>query len=127
MCSSDLAAVLVALLLVHEQRRGAPSVSPTQLSAMVNREDAVVLDLRDASDYRAGHIIDSVNMPFPKLSERIAELERFRERPVIVVCKMGHHSGAVAKTLREKGFLRVFRLGGGMLEWQSAQLPLVRG
>jgi rhodanese-related sulfurtransferase len=121
------AAVLIAMLLAHEKRRGAPSVSPAQLSSLVNRDDAVVLDLRDASDYRAGHIIDSVHMPFGKLSERIAELERYRDRPVIVVCKMGHHSGAVAKTLREKGFARVYRLGGGMLEWQSSQLPTVRG
>jgi rhodanese-related sulfurtransferase len=121
------AAVLIAMLLAHEKRRGAPSVSPAQLSALVNRDDAVVLDLRDANEYRAGHIIDSIHMPFAKLSERIAELERYRDRPVIVVCKMGHHSGAVAKTLREKGFPRVYRLGGGMLEWQSSQLPTVRG
>ncbi len=121
------AAALIAMLLVHENRRGAPAVSPVQLSSMVNRDDAVVLDLRDANEYRAGHIVDSVHMPFGKLSERIAELERYRDRPVIVVCKMGHHSGAVAKTLKEKGFAQVYRLGGGMLEWQSAQLPLVRG
>jgi rhodanese-related sulfurtransferase len=85
-----------------------------------------VLDLRDAGEFRQGHIIDSVNMPFGKLKERIAELERYRDTPVVVVCKMGHHSGAVARTLKEKGFSRVYRLGGGIVEWQSAQLPLVR-
>jgi rhodanese-related sulfurtransferase len=121
------AAVLLALLIVHETRKGVASLSPAQVTALVNREDAVVLDLRDAAEYRAGHIVDSVHMPFGKLSERIAELERYRERPVVVVCKMGHQSGAVAKTLRGKGFARVYRLGGGILEWQSAQLPLVRG
>lgn len=119
-------AVLLGLLISHESRKSGPSLSPAQLTALVNREDAVVLDLRDASEYRQGHIVSSINMPVAKLGERIAELERYRERPVVVVCKMGHHSGAVAKTLREKGFARVFRLGGGILEWQGAQLPMIR-
>lgn len=118
--------VLLSLLIAHESRKGGPSVSPAQLTDMVNREDAVVLDLRDTAEYRQGHVVGSINMPFGKLAERVAELERFRDRPIIVVCKMGHHSGAVAKTLKEKGFTRVFRLGGGMLEWQGAQLPTVR-
>lgn len=119
-------AVIAALLIVHETRKGVPTLSPLQATALVNREDAVLIDLRDNAEFRAGHIVDSVHMPVGKLSERIAELERYRERPVVVVCKMGHQSGAVAKTLREKGFTRVYRLGGGILEWQSAQLPLVR-
>jgi rhodanese-related sulfurtransferase len=120
------ALVLLALLIRHESSKGAPSLSPAQLTALVNREQGVVLDLRDAGEFRQGHIIDSVNMPFGKLRERIAELERYRDTPVVVVCKMGHHSGAVARTLKEKGFSRVYRLGGGIVEWQSAQLPLVR-
>ena len=117
---------LLGLLLAHEARKGAAALSPARLTELVNREEAVVLDLRDANDYRQGHIVSSINMPFGKLSERIAELERYRDRPVVVVCKMGHQSGAVARSLKEKGFAQVFRLGGGMAEWQSAQLPTVR-
>ncbi len=120
------AGVIVWLLLYHERRKGAVSVSPAQVTALVNQKEAVVLDLRDAAEYRHGHIVDSINMPFTKLSERVAELDRYRERPVVVVCKMGQHSGAVAKTLKEKGFTQVYRLGGGIAEWQGSQLPLVR-
>jgi rhodanese-related sulfurtransferase len=119
-------AVLLGLLIAHESRKGGAALSPAQLTDLVNREEAVVIDLRDANEFRQGHIVSSINMPFGKLSERIAELERYRDRPVVVVCKMGHHSGAVAKTLKEKGFERVYRLGGGILEWQGAQLPTVR-
>lgn len=119
-------AVLLGLLIAHESRKGGAALSPAQLTDLVNREEAVVLDLRDANEFRQGHIVSSINMPFGKLSERIAELERYRDRPVVVVCKMGHHSGAVAKTLKEKGFERVYRLGGGILEWQGANLPTVR-
>ena len=66
------AGVIVWLLLYHERRKGAVSVSPAQVTALVNQKDAVVLDLRDAADYRQGHIVDSINMPFGKLSERVA-------------------------------------------------------
>ena len=121
------AGVIIALLVMHETRKGIPTLSPAQLTALVNREEAVVLDLRDAAEYRAGHIVDSIHMPFSKLSERVAELERYREKPVVVVCKMGHQSGAVARNLRQKGFAKVYRLGGGIMEWQSSQLPLLRG
>lgn len=120
------AAVIVALLLGHERRKGAVGVSPAQLIALVNQKEAVVVDLRDAADFRQGHIVESINLPFGKFAERITELERYRERPVVVVCKMGQHSGGVAKTLKEKGFGEVYRLGGGIMEWQGAQLPLVR-
>ena len=121
------AGVIVGLLVMHETRKGIPTLSPAQLTALVNREDAVVLDLRDAAEYRAGHIVESIHMPFARLSERVGELERYRERPVVVVCKMGHQSGAVARNLQQKGFAKVYRLGGGIMEWQSSQLPLVRG
>jgi rhodanese-related sulfurtransferase len=121
------AGVIIVLLVMHETRKGIPTLSPAQLTALVNREEAVVLDLRDGAEYRAGHIVDSIHMPFAKLSERVAELERYRDKPVVVVCKMGHQSGAVARNLRQKGFARVYRLGGGIMEWQSSQLPLLRG
>ena len=119
-------AVLLTLLFLHESRKGGASLTPAQVVDLVNREEAVVLDLRDPGEYRQGHIVASINMPVARLSVRVGELERYRERPVVVVCKMGHHSGAVARTLREKGFARVYRLGGGVLEWQGAQLPMVR-
>jgi len=117
---------LLALLIAHENRKGGAALTPGQLTALVNREDGVVLDLRDGNDFRQGHIVGSVNIPYGKLGERLGELERYRERPVVVVCKMGQFSGAAAKQLKAGGFNRVYRLGGGIVEWQSAQLPLAR-
>ena len=120
------ALVLLTLLIAHENRKGAAAVTPAQLTALLNREDGVVLDVRDANDFREGHIVDSLNIPHARVRERAAELERYRNRPLIVVCRMGQFSGSVAKTLKEQGFSRVYRLGGGVLEWQNAQLPLVK-
>ncbi len=122
---SGALAACVVLLIQHESRRGGPTLTPQQLVNKVNREQAVVVDLRDAKDYKAGHIVDAINIPRAKLAERIGELESYRDKPLILVCKMGQHSGPAGKTLRAKGFSDVSRLRGGMMEWNSAQLPLV--
>ena len=79
-----------------------------------------------AADYRQGHIVESINLPLAKLPERIAELERYRDKPVVLVCKFGQSANGAAKSLKENGFTRVFKLGGGISEWQGSQLPLVR-
>ncbi len=74
---------------------------------MVNGEQGVFLDLRDSADFGRGHIVDALNIPASKLDARIAELENFRDRPLILVCKMGQHSGAVGKKLNTQGFSQV--------------------
>mgnify|MGYP003552019983 FL=1 len=120
------AIALLLLLMNHERRKGGPSVSPAQLTQLVNQHEGIVVDLRDAADYRQGHIVDSLNLPLAKLAERVAELVRYRDKPVVLVCKLGQTASGAAKTLKEKGFTRVFKLGGGISEWQGSQLPLVR-
>lgn len=118
--------VCVLLLLFHEARRGGRSLSPNQLVQLVNAEQAAVIDLRDPAEFRKGHIVDAVNIPYGKLDERWGELEALRERPLVLVCKMGQHSSATGKKLLGKGFTKVNRLGGGIIEWQNSQLPLVK-
>ncbi len=117
--------VCIFLLLQHESRKGGPSLSPQQLINLVNKQEGVVVDLRDSADYKQGHIVDALNIPYAKLADRVAELESYRNKPLILVCKMGQHSGSAGKTLAAKGFEQVSRLSGGMVEWQSSQLPLV--
>lgn len=118
--------VTVTLLILHESRRAGATVSPQQLTNLVNRQEAAVIDLRDQAEFRKGHIVDAINIPYAKLGERIGELENLRERPVILVCKLGQYSSAAGKQLLEKGFKQVYRLNGGISEWQVAQLPLIK-
>jgi len=120
-------AVAVFLLILHEGRRGGATVSPQQLVNLVNGQQAAVIDLRDTADFRKGHIVDAINIPYNKLNERFAELEKLRERPLILVCKIGQFAGAAGKQLRAKGFSQVYRLRGGIGEWQGAQMPLIKG
>ena len=117
---------VLLLLLRHQSAKAAPGLSPAQLTRLVNQNGALLLDIRDNGDFREGHIVDSMNIAASKIGERLPELEKHRERPVVVVCKMGHQAGTVANMLKDKGFPEVYRLQGGITEWQAANLPLLR-
>lgn len=124
-----LAGLWVALLLaliLHRSKTGSQAIGTQQAVMLINRKDGVVLDIRDKKDFDAGHIVDSVNIPVAKLSSRLAELEKYKSSPIIVVCKMGQHSGDACKTLASAGFSDVVRLRGGMAEWRGQNLPLVQ-
>ena len=118
--------VVLILLFRHEGKKSGESLSPQQAVNKVNREQAVVVDLRDPEEFGRGHIVDAINIPHNKINDRISELEKFQQRPLILVCKIGQHAGAVGKVLHNKGFAEVYRLSGGISEWQSSQLPLVK-
>ena len=117
--------VCLALLLRYESAKGGPTLSPQQLINEVNRNQAVVVDLRDSKEFDQGHIVDALSIPHAKLNDRLAELGSYKERPVVLVCKMGQHSGAAGKQLKAAGFEQVSRLNGGMMEWTNLQLPLI--
>jgi rhodanese-related sulfurtransferase len=119
-------AVLILLYFQYESRKSGSNLSPQEAINLVNREGGLFLDLRDTGDYGAGHIVDALNIPAAKLDSRIAELEKYKDKPVVLVCKMGQHSGAVGKKLNGQGFEKVYRMRGGMMEWGSLSLPLVK-
>lgn len=116
---------LVALLWDNNRRAGG-SVSPAEATVKINKENALVLDIRDAKDFNSGHLVNAMNIPYAKLAERMSELEKHKERPIILVCKTGQTVSVAGKMLREKGF-NALRLSGGMMEWSNQNLPVVRG
>lgn len=107
-------------------RRGGRSVSAQQLVDLVNRENALVLDVRDRKEYEAGHIVHAVNIPFASLNGRLDELKKHKERAIVIACKMGQHSGTAGTLLRKNGFQNVVRLTGGLAEWRNQSLPVVK-
>jgi rhodanese-related sulfurtransferase len=117
--------LLIALLIVHEARKSGPSLSPQQAINLVNAEEGIFLDLRDAADFRKGHIVSAINIPATKLPDRMVELEKYREKPIVLVCKMGQHSGAAGRQLKAANYGKVYKMTGGMMEWGNLQLPLV--
>jgi rhodanese-related sulfurtransferase len=115
----------VVMLVLHESRKSGPSLSPQQAINMVNGSQGVFLDLRDSAEFKQGHIVDALHIPASKLAERMAELEKYRARPIILVCKMGQQAGAAGKQLKANGFEQVFKMTGGMMEWGNLQLPTI--
>jgi len=118
-------AVAIAMLVAHEGRKSGPALSPQQAINLVNREDGVFVDLRDAAAFKQGHIVEALHIPSSKLEERSSELDAFKDKPVILVCKMGQQAAAAGKQLRAAGFNQVYKMAGGMMEWSSLQLPTV--
>ena len=119
--------VAVIMLLFHESRRAGPSISPQQAAQLVNREQAVMVDLRDSAEFRKGHVIGAINIPYASFKQRINELDAHRDLPIVLICKMGQHAGSVGKQLAAAGFSKIFRVSGGIGEWQHQQMPLEKG
>lgn len=123
---SGLWLAIATLLLAYLNSKTAKSVSPQAAAILVNKADGAFLDIRERKDFEKGHIVDAINIPLAKLQESINELEKKKETPLIVVCQMGHHSGEAVKILQAKGFTTVFKMFGGMAEWNAQNLPVVK-
>lgn len=104
--------------------RPGQEVGPTEAVQLMNRRDAVVLDVRDATEYKSGHITNARNVPEKELEARAKELEKVKAKPIIVCCPRGNRSANVAGRLRKLGFNEVVSLRGGLAAWQQANMPL---
>lgn len=118
--------ILWTLFFLNEGRRGGNPLSPQQATNKINREDALVVDVRAEDEYRKGHIPGSINIPYAKLGERINELGEEKARPLIMVCNMGNHASAAGRQLKAQGFENLWRLRGGITAWRADSLPVVK-
>lgn len=118
-----------AALLFTSLRRpgGRNGVTSTQATLLINRENALVIDVRASDEYVAGHLPDSRNIPLDQLEARAVELDSKKDAPLILVCQTGARSAGACKQLEKLGFTRVNNLEGGIAGWRSAGLPLKKG
>jgi len=114
-------------LYYTETKKAGKSVSTTEATRMINRENALILDIRETQDFTKGHIAGAYNLPASVVEKKLSELNRYKTCPVVVVCKMGTSAGSVVKKLKNQGFEQVVRLAGGMAEWTAASLPVKKG
>jgi len=121
-----IAAISGGMLLWPLLRKGAggPWVNTLQATQLMNREDAVVVDLRPAADFAKGHILGARSIPLADLEKRAAELDKYKAKPVIVHCGDGNRAGGGVALLRRNGFANVVNLAGGYAAWQQAGLPV---
>ncbi|WP_018412303.1 rhodanese-like domain-containing protein [Methyloversatilis thermotolerans] len=117
---------IALLVMTLRQKSGGALLSPAQATLKINREDAVVIDVRDDGEWSKGRISGARHIPSGQVGERLGELDKYKQRPVIVVCASGHRSASASATLRKAGFEQVFSLDGGIGAWEQAGLPLTR-
>jgi len=126
-----IGAFAVVLLLVikaeYENQTGkANQMDPTAAIRLMNNDDAVVLDVREAADFTNGHIRDAKNVPMSSFKSQLESLTKHKDKPVLAYCRSGNISGKACKILKHSGFSNVHNLAGGILSWQDANLPLTK-
>jgi len=107
--------------------RGYKALRPAQLTALINRDNALVVDLSAAPEFEKGHIAGSRNLAQSQFDPEHKQLAPAKALPVVAVCRTGQPSAAAAARLKKAGFSQVYWLDGGIAAWQQAGLPLVRG
>lgn len=108
-------------------RSGKNEVSPAEATLLINRDDAHVLDVREVDEFVAGHLPDARNIPLSKLAERVGELEKLKDKPVIVCCAAGMRSAKGCDQLAKLGFAKTYSLAGGVDAWVGAGYPVKKG
>ncbi len=116
--------VMLLWPLVMRPFRAGREVGVVEAVRLINRKDALVIDVRDTGEYEAGHIAGARHVPEKQLAERLKELEKFKDRPLIVVCRIGTRSAAAVQVLRRSGFNEAVNLSGGIGAWEQAGMPL---
>ncbi|HEY6943185.1 rhodanese-like domain-containing protein [Dokdonella sp.] len=121
--------VLVALFVTEAQRftRGYAALTPAGLTQLINRENALLIDVSAQAEFEKGHIPGAKHVAMSALDPEHKDLARARDLPVAVVCRTGQASAQAAQRLRKAGFAKVFWLEGGLAAWSEAQMPLAKG
>jgi rhodanese-related sulfurtransferase len=119
-----ISGIMLLWSLFGNRFRGVKEVNLAAALQFINHKNAVVLDVREPGEYDAGHVLNSKLIPLGKLKERMGELEKYKDQPIVVVCRSGNRSGTACFILGKQGFSQVYNLTGGVQAWQKANLPL---
>lgn len=112
--------------LVGRRFSSVREVGALQATQLINRQNAVLLDLRDSKDFEAAHVPNAVNIPLSQLGGRAGELGKLTSRPLIAYCDRGARSRGAGSVLSKLGFAEVYTLHGGVKAWADAGLPVVK-
>lgn len=122
-----ISAVLLVVLTLKRYWSPIREIGPTEATQLINRRDALMLDVRETKEYEGGRVPNAVHLPGSQLSSRGEELKAMTGRPVIAYCERGQRSHAAAAALSKLGFTEVYTLRGGLRAWSDAGLPVEKG
>lgn len=108
-------------------RGGGDGVAPAEAVRMLNREKGTLIDVCEPQEHAAGHCVGARNIPLGQLEQRLGELPKNKELPVLVMCQSGMRASRAATTLRKHGYARASAVAGGLRAWREAGLPVEKG
>ena len=112
--------------LLNRGASGVANVSATEAVMLMSRSKPLILDVRDATEFAAGHIQGAKNIPLAELGSRIKEIEKFKDKPVLVHCQRGIRAKSACSILRAQQFSQLSNLQGGLDTWVEAKMPLIK-
>ena len=116
----------IFLFAYSEMNKGGKKIEPNELTRLINKENAILIDLRKKEDYEKGHITTALNYPHEEFDNQMHELDKYKEHPIILVCDMGRNSANISEKLKKAEFEKTFRLNGGMMTWTQENLPIIQ-
>jgi len=129
MLSAAWVGIAIAIIFTSIRIKMSPikQLNNQELTFLVNKEEALVLDIRGEKEFKASHILDAKHLASDKVSNNdFTSLEKHKDKPIIVVCAAGMTATKVANQLLKSGFAQVNLLKGGMNAWTGAGLPVVK-
>ena len=111
---------------VLRKMRGVSSLSTAEALRLINDQEALILDVRDGGEYKEGHIPQARHIPLGALRDRLGELTKAKDKPIVVYCRNGATSQAACAQIKKSGIADVYNLSGGLSAWQEANLPVSR-
>jgi len=119
-----LAVIIVLLIRTWVGPGSVQRKLPAEVVQLINHQNALLVDVRPEKEFQQGHIVNALHIPLGLLENRLAELQSHKEAPIIFICRSGSRSSVAAYKLKKLGFEYVHNLGGGMIAWESANLPV---
>ena len=112
--------------LLNRGASGVTNVAATEAVMLMSRGKPLILDVRDATEFATGHIQGAKNIPIAELVGRIKEIEKFKDKPVLVHCQKGMRAKGACSILKAQQFSQLNNLQGGLDAWVEAKLPLIK-
>ena len=127
-----MVAIFVILLIIvfweEARSKGLGSrLSQTDATRLINSEGALVLDIRNSQEFQTGHLAGAMNIVEAQVLTSLDKLQKYKEKPIVLVCQHGQKAGSMAMKLKKQGYLKAQVLAGGISEWNRSGLPLIKG
>ncbi len=116
---------MIAFVEMQRNLRGGKEVTPSAAVRLQN-DDGVFIDVRDIGEYKQGHLLNARHVPLKELGDRVHELQKYKDRPVIAYCGNGMRAAKACGLLSKNGFGQVYSLAGGLAAWEKANMPVER-